>query len=106
VRSEPGIGKTGFVNEFTRIALERDASCQRSFVLPFGVGKGQDAIHSLVRSLLNISVGGRKAERQQAADNALSSGDLGRERAIFYMIFWTVLAIRKGPVYTSLYLAD
>ena len=58
-------------------------STHRGLVLPFGAGKGQDAIRSLVRSLLGIAPGRDKSERQQAADNALNEGQLEPDQAVF-----------------------
>ncbi len=74
VRGEPGIGKTRLLEEFARIAAEKGMSAHRGLVLPFGVGKGQDAIRSLVRSLLGIPPESGKAVRQQAAATAISDG--------------------------------
>ena len=83
VRGEPGIGKTRLAEEFSRIATEKGASCHRGLVLPFGVGKGQDAIRSLVRSLLGIGFGSGKDERQRAANKALTDGRLDLDQAVF-----------------------
>lgn len=83
VRGDPGIGKTRLVEEFARAATEKGASIQRGLVLPFGVGKGQDAIRSLVRSLLGISAGSAKAARQQAVETALTHGWVGADQVVF-----------------------
>jgi class 3 adenylate cyclase/tetratricopeptide (TPR) repeat protein len=83
VRGEPGIGKTRLVEEFTRVALEMGVSCHRGLTLPFGVGKGQDAVRLLVRSLLAIAPGGDMKVRTQAAQEALTSGLIGPNQAVF-----------------------
>ena len=83
VRGEPGIGKTRLVEEFMTIAAEKGASTHRGLVLPFGVGKGQDAIHSLVRSLLGIAAGAGKDGRLLAAETALNDGRLDPGQAVF-----------------------
>jgi class 3 adenylate cyclase len=83
VRGEPGIGKTRLVEEFARIAAEKGVSTHRGLVLPFGVGKGQDAVRSLVRSLIGIAPGGSKDERQRAATKALNDGRLEPGQAVF-----------------------
>jgi class 3 adenylate cyclase/tetratricopeptide (TPR) repeat protein len=83
VRGEPGIGKTRLVEEFVSIAAEKGVSCYRGLVLPFGVGKGQDAIRSLVGSLLGVARGSDNEERRQAADNAISVGRLEPDHAVF-----------------------
>jgi len=54
VRGEAGIGKTRLITEFSEIARRRGCTCHRGLVLDFGVGKGQEAIPSIVRSLLKI----------------------------------------------------
>jgi len=83
VRGEPGIGKTRLVEEFARIAAETGTSSHRGLVLPFGVGEGQDAIRSLVRSLLGLPVESDKAERERAADKAINDGRVGPDQAVF-----------------------
>ena len=83
VRGEPGIGKTRLVEEFARITAEKDVSSHRGLVLPFGVGTGQDAIRSLVRSLLDVPVESGEAERQRAAENAITGGPLEADQAVY-----------------------
>ena len=83
VRREPGIGKTRLVEEFVRIATEKGTTTHRGLVLPYGVGKGQDAIRSLVRVLLGIAPGGGKDERLRAAETALNDSRLGPDHAVF-----------------------
>jgi predicted ATPase len=83
IRGEPGIGKTRLVGEFARIATEQGTTTRRGLVLPFGVGKGQDAIRSLVRNLLDIPAGGGKALRQRAAEQATDDGRLDADQTVF-----------------------
>lgn len=83
VRGEPGIGKTRLVEEFARVAAERGLSIHRGLVLPFGVGKGQDAIRSLVRSLLGVAGESDKSARAGAADEAIRGGRLAADQAVF-----------------------
>ncbi len=83
VRGEPGIGKSRLVNEFAAIATKNGLSTYRGLVLPFGVGKGQDAIRSLVRTLLEIAPGGSKNERLAATEAALSDGRLSFDQMVF-----------------------
>jgi class 3 adenylate cyclase/tetratricopeptide (TPR) repeat protein len=83
VRGEAGIGKTRLVEGFAGIANERDTSCHRGLVLPFGVGKGQDAIGSLVRSLLSIAPRSGQKERQTAVNTVLADGHLKSDQAVF-----------------------
>ena len=83
IRGEPGIGKTRLVEELARYAIERGLACHRGLVLPFGVGKGQDAVRSLVRSLLGVSVGSDESERRRAAEVALAKGRLDSDHEVF-----------------------
>jgi class 3 adenylate cyclase/tetratricopeptide (TPR) repeat protein len=83
VRGEAGIGKTGLVQEFAKVAADQGYAIHRGLVLDFGVGKGQDAIRSVVRSLLGVAPGGGKALRQAAADSAISGGVIAAEQRVF-----------------------
>jgi class 3 adenylate cyclase/tetratricopeptide (TPR) repeat protein len=76
IRGEPGIGKTRLVEEFVHVGAARGMKCHRGLVLDFGVGKGQDAIRALVRSLLDIEPGSGNDERLDAADAAIENGVL------------------------------
>ena len=83
VRGEAGIGKTRLVEEFTRIAADKGFATHKGLVLDFGVGKGQDAIRSVVRSLLGIVPGSSKTVRQAAAETAFIEGLLPADQRIF-----------------------
>ena len=72
VRGEAGMGKTRLVEEFTRIAVARGFAAHKGLVLDFGVGKGEDAFRSVVRSLLGIAPGGDEAARRAAAEAAIA----------------------------------
>ena len=80
VRGEAGIGKTRLLHEFDRMAQARGFACCTGLVLDFGTGKGQDAIASVVRDLLEIAPGSAKAARAAAADRALAADLVSRER--------------------------
>ncbi|MEE9590530.1 MAG: adenylate/guanylate cyclase domain-containing protein, partial [Hyphomicrobiaceae bacterium] len=83
VRGEAGMGKTRLVDEFTTIAGDMGYACHKGLVLDFGVGKGQDAVRTLVRSLLGIVLGGNKAIRQTAVEAAVDSGLLDDNARVF-----------------------
>jgi class 3 adenylate cyclase/tetratricopeptide (TPR) repeat protein len=83
VRGEAGIGKTRLMGEFARIAANQGFSNHRSLVLDFGVGKGQDAIRMLVRSLLGIPSGSNKVRRQEAAELAVKDGTVNPDQRVF-----------------------
>jgi len=83
LRGEAGIGKTRLVEEFTALARAQDFSAHKGLVLDFGVGKGQDAVRSLVRSLVGLPGGGAKAARAQAAEDAIAAGWLEPDQRVF-----------------------
>lgn len=83
VRGEPGIGKTRLVEEFSMLATKSGMVTHRGLVIPFGVGKGQDAIRSIVRSLLDLARTSSKEERHRAAHDALDDGRLESSQAVF-----------------------
>jgi class 3 adenylate cyclase/tetratricopeptide (TPR) repeat protein len=79
VRGDAGIGKTRLVEEFSRLAASQGFQIHRSLVLDFGVGKGRDAVRSVVRGLLNIPQGSSKGTRQAAADTAFAKDVIGTD---------------------------
>ena len=83
VRGEAGMGKTRLVEEFTAIAADRGFAPHRGLVLDFGVGKGQDAVRAIVRSLLGIAPGSGKEIRGKAADAAIADGLVAESTAVF-----------------------
>ncbi len=83
VRGEAGIGKTRLVEEFSRLAGDKGFTIHKGLVLDFGVGKGQDAIRSVVRSVLAISPIEDEAARQSAAAAAISRGFLSANQRVF-----------------------
>jgi class 3 adenylate cyclase/tetratricopeptide (TPR) repeat protein len=100
IRGEAGIGKTRITEEIVRIATEQGFDCHRTLVLDFGVGKGQGAIHALVRSLLAIPSGSGKAVRNDAAERMFATGILDRRQAMYLNDF---LDLPQPPELRSLY---
>lgn len=79
LRGEAGIGKTRFVEEVAAAAQGQGFRCHKSLILDFGVGKGQDAIAMLVRSLL-------AATGEPPSDfptSAVESGMVGEDDRMF-----------------------
>ncbi len=83
VRGEAGIGKTRLVEEFTAIAADHGFTNHKGLVFDFGVGKGQDAIRAIVRSLIGIPPGSGKAVRHTAAETAFADGLLTADQRVF-----------------------
>ena len=85
VRGEAGIGKTRLVEEFQQAARRGGFVCHTGLVLDFGAGTGQDAIRSLVRSLLGLEFGGLsdRAAVQAAAESAVAEGLVAAERRVY-----------------------
>lgn len=76
VRGDPGIGKSRLIYEFATLAEKSGFRTHRGLVLDFGTGAGHDAIGSLVLSVLRLSPEAGGAERQKAAEDAVSSGQI------------------------------
>jgi class 3 adenylate cyclase/tetratricopeptide (TPR) repeat protein len=83
LRGEAGIGKTRLVEEFAALARAQGFSDHKGLVLDFGVGKGQDAIRALVRSLLGLGAGADDAKRAAAAAAAVAAGWFEADRRVF-----------------------
>jgi predicted ATPase len=83
VRGEAGIGKTRVVEEFQASAGGAGFACHVGLVLDFGAGIGQDAIRTLLRSLLGLSVSSAPAAAQAAAVRALSDGLVTTEQRVY-----------------------
>lgn len=73
VRGEPGIGKSRLLAEFFRESQALDFQVHRALVLDFGAGTGQDAIRTLVRSILGAKSTDAK-DVSAAIDVAISAG--------------------------------
>jgi len=82
VRGEAGIGKTRLVEELQHHATQRGFACHKGLVLDFGAGVGQDAIGSLVRSLIGVAATDDEAVAV-AVDTAVRDGLLTDDRRVF-----------------------
>jgi class 3 adenylate cyclase/tetratricopeptide (TPR) repeat protein len=83
VRGEAGIGKSRLVEELTHLAKARGFMSHKALVLDFGAGKGQEAVPSLLRSLIGIAHVSGKSERVSALDRAEKAGIVVHENRIF-----------------------
>jgi class 3 adenylate cyclase/tetratricopeptide (TPR) repeat protein len=83
IRGEAGIGKTRLLEQFRAKAEGENFACHSGLVLDFGMGSGQDAIRSLVRSLLGLSGEGSREEIEAAAQKSLEDGMLADERRVY-----------------------
>lgn len=83
VQGEAGIGKTRLSEEFMRLAAEAELAVHSSLILDFGVGSGQDAIGSLVRSLLGLPGDADAAQRRQRAEAFLAGDGADADQGAF-----------------------
>ena len=80
IRGEAGIGKTRLADEFARAAEAVGFGLHKGLVLDFGAGRGQDAIRSVVRSLLGLDSAAASAARNAAIDRAIAGGAIHAEQ--------------------------
>ena len=83
LRGEAGIGKTRLVEEFITIAEGMGFSCHRGLVLDFGVARGQDAIGTVVATLLGAPPQANAGARRVALDAAVGAALLPRDAVLF-----------------------
>jgi class 3 adenylate cyclase len=100
VRGEPGIGKTRLVEGFQAIAESKEFACHKGLVLDFGVGRGEDAVRSIVRSLLALPSSAGKQERQQVGDTAIKKEALAAEARVF---IYDLLDVPQPPEQRALF---
>lgn len=100
VRGEAGIGKTRLVEELRRVAAAQGFAIHRALVLDFGMGKGQDPIRAIVRSLVGLAAGADAAERHAAAARAVATGAVAAERLMF---FYDLLDLPQSGEWRALY---
>ncbi|MEM7426622.1 MAG: adenylate/guanylate cyclase domain-containing protein [Pseudomonadota bacterium] len=100
VRGEAGIGKTRLSEEFEKLAVEQGYGAERALILDFGAGKGQDAIRSLVRSLLGIPPPFAKNDRVAGARKAIAEECITEQQTAF---LYDLLDIEPPGQWQALY---
>jgi tetratricopeptide (TPR) repeat protein len=100
IRGEAGIGKTRLVAELRKLAERQGFACHSGLVLDFGVAKGQDAIQSIMRSLLNIPSGSNMAIHAAAADRVIAEGLLDPDARVYLN---DLLGIPQPPELSAIY---
>jgi class 3 adenylate cyclase/tetratricopeptide (TPR) repeat protein len=83
IRGDAGIGKTRLLETLQAKAGEENFACHAGLVFDFGMGSGQDAIRSLVRSLLGLSGESSREEIEAATERAFEDGLLASERRVY-----------------------
>ncbi|MBV8455583.1 MAG: AAA family ATPase [Acetobacteraceae bacterium] len=83
VRGEAGIGKTRLVEEMRRFAEAEGFVTHRGLTLDFGMGRGQDPIRAIIRSLLGLPSTAADEERRAAAADSVAQGRIAAERLAF-----------------------
>ena len=84
LRGEAGIGKTHLAEEFEAIASREGFACHFGLALDFGVGKGQDAIRAVIRSLFDLPVtDSDESLRRDAIDRVITDGLLDPDRRVY-----------------------
>ena len=99
IRGEAGIGKTRLVEEFTIMAESQGFESHKGLVLDFGVGK-QNAIGTIVLSLLELTPASDQNEREQAIKSVLSNELLEVDQTVFLN---DLLDVSQDPDLLSIY---
>ncbi|MDF2810390.1 MAG: hypothetical protein K0S56_1421 [Microvirga sp.] len=103
IRGEAGIGKTRLADELARAAEAEGFAVHKGLVLDFGTGRGQDAIRSVVRSLLALDPAPEPATRRDAAERAVADGMINTEQhGHLYDLLDVPLPAEMRPLYDAM----
>ena len=83
VRGDAGIGKSRFVAEFRDRAAQSGFAVPLGRVLDFGVGKGEDAIPTVLKTVLNLPALADDATRALAVQQAREQGAIEGDEELF-----------------------
>lgn len=83
VRGDAGIGKSRLVEEYQARARDLGFDTPSGQVLDFGVAKGQDAVSSLLKTLLQVSACDDEAQRHAAVLDAAARGLVTDDEILF-----------------------
>ena len=99
--AEPGMGKSRLAEAFMAAALAEGAYGHVATVLDFGAGQGEDAIHALLCSLLDVPPHGDATVRRDALARALAQQRAGGD-AERYLADMLVVAHGADDVYDAM----
>jgi class 3 adenylate cyclase/tetratricopeptide (TPR) repeat protein len=99
--ADPGMGKTRLADAFLATALAEGAFCHSAVVLDFGAGQGQDAVHALVCSLLDVPPDAVAAARREALERAIAQARASAENEP-YLADLLAIPQRPGSVYEAM----
>jgi class 3 adenylate cyclase/tetratricopeptide (TPR) repeat protein len=83
IRGEAGIGKTRLLAEMTGLCKHLGFLPHRGLVFDFGGGGGQDAIRTVLRSLLQIAPDSAVAQQQDIVAQAIAAGIIADGQGVF-----------------------